>query len=413
MDTLKKVSLQTLWQLIGKTITSSFTVLILFLITRTYGESGTGVFTLALTYLSFFFLIADFGINAHILARPTEGDYSLEWRKLLGLRLVLSVFLTALALLILPFLPYDNPSFNLAVIFGSLSIIGAGVFATVNAIFQQKLLYNKSITATALGTVIGAGGVGLMILARLPIEVLMSVQVLGWSLTASAGLFLVRGFVKSLLPIIDFGYIKKIFIESWPISLTLVLNTIYFRVDAFILGALTSFTEVGIYNVSYAIFQSALVIPTYIMNSYYPIMIQDLKTDFKKFSKEFKIAGLSLATIGLVGMIVTFVLSPFIIGLITGNRGFEGSSSVLNLLGLGFPAYFLTSLMMWALVLFKKYKTLSLIYFLGLVANLGLNLVLIPRFSFLGAAVATSFSEYLILGAQIIILYKEFKDRSK
>ena len=70
---LFQVSQQTFWQLLGKAITSLATFIILGMVTRAYGEAQTGVFTLALTYLAFFYLISDFGINAHIVPHLAGG----------------------------------------------------------------------------------------------------------------------------------------------------------------------------------------------------------------------------------------------------------------------------------------------------------------------------------------------------
>src|SRR5581483_6053732 len=104
MDSLKKVSQQTLWQLIGKAITSISTIFILAAVTRHYGEEGTGIFTLALTYLAFFYLAEDFGFNAYVLPELLGEDTEIEWRKLLGLRIVWAIFLVTLSIIILPFL---------------------------------------------------------------------------------------------------------------------------------------------------------------------------------------------------------------------------------------------------------------------------------------------------------------------
>ena len=67
MKILAKITSQTLWQILGKVVTTLSTFIILGLVARNYGEEGTGVFTLALTYLAIFYIFADFGFNAHVL----------------------------------------------------------------------------------------------------------------------------------------------------------------------------------------------------------------------------------------------------------------------------------------------------------------------------------------------------------
>ena len=95
-------------------------------------------------------------------------------------------------------------------------------------------------------------------------------------------------------------------------------------------------------------------------------------------------------------VLLTFFLAPVITNLLTGG-GFLGASQSLRILALGFPAYFVSALLMWILVGKGRYKTLLIVYTLGLIANLLLNFILIPQFSFYGASATTVISEYLIL----------------
>lgn len=67
MKSLVKIFQQTFWQILGKIVTSFSTFIILGLVARNYGKEGTGIFTLVLTYLSIFYILADFGFNAHVL----------------------------------------------------------------------------------------------------------------------------------------------------------------------------------------------------------------------------------------------------------------------------------------------------------------------------------------------------------
>lgn len=47
MKDLLKVSEQTLWQLLGKATTSISTLILIGVITRAYGQEGTGIYTLS------------------------------------------------------------------------------------------------------------------------------------------------------------------------------------------------------------------------------------------------------------------------------------------------------------------------------------------------------------------------------
>ncbi|MBI2596689.1 oligosaccharide flippase family protein [Candidatus Daviesbacteria bacterium] len=394
---LSKVSKQTFWQLIGKTITSLSTVIILSIVSRNFGESGTGVFTLSLTYLAFFTLIIDFGVNAHLMPQLIKADFEIVWRKLFGFRLILVAILVPAAILGGVFWPTTNYLFKQLILIGSImAILGPAVYVSANAIFQSRLRYDLSI--------IGWSGAALTTLVlvyitsslNLGLPWLMVDYSIGWLIGCILLLFFVKKFVKFVWPIFDINFAKDLIKKSWPISATLALNVIYFRVDVFILSSYHSFAEVGIYNLAYQIFQSVLVIPTFMMNAYYPLMLKSW-AKFKQVS--FTLFGLSLLCV-----VLTLILAPFLVDLITGAR-FLGSSQSLQILSFSFPAFFLSNFFMCALLAKGKYTKMFAIYLTGLSFNLILNLVFIPKFSYLAASWITVISEYLILILQIIGLY--------
>lgn len=403
MNTLIKVSQQTVWQLLGKAITALSTIIILGLVSRTFGEDGTGVLTLALTFLSFFVLAADFGVNAHVLPHFLRGDFSLEWKKLLGFRLLLSGALILVASITLFFWP-GQTLFKQSALLGLVAILEAGVFATVLVIFQTKLRYDLSALSVGLGTVVTLGMVYILTHAGSGIPALMVGYSAGWIVTGLAALVLVKKYVNNLVPLFDLSYARELVKHCWPISLTLMLNVVYFRLDTFILSFNKGFADVGVYNLSYQIFQSLLVLPTFIMNGFYPLMLKDIAQSKQKFVSNLAKAALLMFTLAVLGTGLTLLLSPWVVGLIAGGKGFFGSTPSLQILSLGFPAFFVSSVLMWALITIKRYKTMLVIYLVGLLVNLVLNLVFIPRYSYVAAAWITGVTEYLILILQISIL---------
>lgn len=412
MDILKKIFQQTSWQVLGKAISSLSTILVLGLVSRNFGTEGTGVYTLALTFLSFFYLAADLGINAHILPSLLQENSNSSWQRLFGLRLALSGVLVVLAAIIILFWPVENESFRLAVLFGIPAIIGAGIFATTAALFQSKLKFDLQVLSSSFGAVVTLFVVWLLTNSSSGVPNLLTGQSLGLLAGGFLSLVLIRNYTR-LLPIFNFSYVKQVFLESWPISATLLLNIVYFRLDAFILTAIKSFAEVGIYNVSFQIFQSLLVVPAYIMNSFYPLMLKDFSEDFSKFKTNFKKAIFFMLGFGLLSTALTLLLSPLVIDIVTGGKGFAGSAQSLRILSLGFPGFFITSVLMWALITFKKYKTMLAIYIVGLIFNAVLNLILIPQYSYIGASVVTVASEYLIMVLQVAILISALKKNLK
>lgn len=397
MAQLTKIFQQTSWQILGKVVTSFSTFIILGIVARNYGKEGTGIFTLALTYLGIFYLLADFGFNAHVLKGLKSGNLKLgfEWRKLFGARLVWSVLLVVVAVGMLPLWPFTTPLFSQAVIFGSLAIVGSAVFTTCNLIFQDKLRYDLSVLSSSFGTIISLIIFIALVSFQFPFALLTLAHMLGWIVIAVIAFILIKKILHQVIPIIDKRYTINLVKDSWPIAATLALNVVYFRADSFLIAYFKSVSDAGIYNVAYSVFQSALVLPAFIMNSYYPLML--------KSQSAVKSVGLGLLGLSAIGTLITLLFSPVIIKILTGG-GFSGSETSLQILSLGFPAYFLSSLLMWFLITKNQYKSMLLLYTSGLIFNLVLNFIFIPKYSYIAAAWITVISEYLILSLQVFIL---------
>lgn len=409
METALKIFKQTSWQLFGKTLTALSTLLVLSLVGRYLGVEKTGVFTLSLSLLAFFYLAADFGLNAHVMQKLVGGE-TREWRSLLGLRLVWAGILTLVLTIFAVFYPGLEVPFRQAVLTGSLAVIAYAVFATCNALFQAKLRYDLSILPSVLGALPTVGLVYVAVQYDWGINGAVLAHMVGWVVCAIAALFIVRKF-SSIAPLFGFKYILKVTREAWPISATLVLNMVYFRIDAFILSYLKGFYDVGIYNLSFQIFQLALVLPTFIVNSLYPVLIKHYKKGKREFTDVIIKSSFVMFNLALAATLVTFFTAPFLTGIIGGDRNFIGSAEALQILSLSFPAFFVSTVLMWSLVVLKEYKYILAIYSLGLLVNIGLNFLLIPRFSYLAASWVTGISEYLILILQLTILTKALAKR--
>ncbi|MCL5784416.1 MAG: flippase [Patescibacteria group bacterium] len=403
---LFKISQQTIWQLLAKAVSSFSTIIILSAVARNLGAEEVGSLTLALAFLTFFYLVSDFGLNAHVLPLFLKDGLTAQWQKLFGMRLVLSFVSIFLAIIILLLWPSSSPVFKQTVFWGLISVFFSGIFITSTALFQSKLLYDRVLIANSTGSLITLVLVLFFAWQKIGTPYLILGYVFGSLATGFLSLLLARKYLKNLWPVIDSKYMFSIFKNSWPISATLVLNMVYFRVDTFILSFYQPLSQVGIYNLAYQIFQSLLVIPAFIMNSFYPLMLSQFSHTREKFFNNLTRASMGMLAIALLGTVLTLLLAPFVISIVGGGKAFSGSVTSLQILSLGFPAFFVSSVLMWALIILKKYKTMLAIYFGGMMVNTLLNLIFIPRYSYIAASWITLVCEYLILGAQLVILTK-------
>lgn len=401
MKDLFTISQQTLWQVISKAATSLSTFIILGFVSRTYGQDGIGTFTLALTYLAFFYLAVDLGLNAYFL--PRLGFNKNEANSLFNARLVWSFVLIILANFIALFLPFGGADFRWLVLIGSLTIAANSISTSCNLIFQQQLKYEYAMAALILGAAINLVIIIFLCLTHAPLPLLAFGTLLAGIISSLVSFSLISNLYRFSLNLSQGAFLLTTVKNSWPMMLTLGLNTIYFRIDTFILSSLYPMSVVGTYNLAYQIFQSLLVIPTYIMNSFFPMLVNDQKMQPNLFTKKVIYMAAALLAMSILGAALSWTLAPLVINLMTGSD-FGGSFVALRILSLGLPAFFLTSLLMIIMIIYGKYKTMAVIYAVGLLANLVLNIFWIPQFSFIAASWVTVISEYVILILQTVIV---------
>ncbi len=399
---VSKVTIQTFWQLLAKLISSFATLILLGIITRNFYESGTGIYTLSSTTISFIYLAIDFGINAHLVSEIIRNKNYGEWQEVLGSRVILVTLLLLIIDLMFLLIPGINELFRMSVLIGDISALGYSLFITSQVVFQVEGRFDLYFISSLVASLFTLALTIIIIYLTRFIPGLFIATAFSWGVAGLLSLILVKRYVK-IKPLFNINFLKSLLLNVWPISTTMVLNTIYFRADSFILSFDKSFSVVGIYNLPYQLFQSAIVLPTFIMNSFYPHLAETFYIDKVKFERYLKRLVLIMIIISVSVMAFSYFLAAFIVHLISG-RGFIPSPRILQILSFGFPAFFITSVFQWLLILLRRYKLMLLIYASGLFVNILLNVIFIPKYSYYASSWITVISEYLILFMQVLTL---------
>lgn len=409
-----KVLFNTFIQLLGKFGTALCGLAITLTIARFYGTTGFGEFTKISAYIALFYLVVDFGINAIFLKEEEKFNFA----NLLSLRLVFGAILIFLALALAAILPGSiNGGFSLTVKLGIIvlapTILTQGIYISFNALFQKNLRYDKSIMAGVGSGVVTAIVIFLFSSVRLPLVLTLSSYLIGGLVLIVASYFLGKKYLKKERDLTtefltqDLKKWKVLFKKSLPLGLTLILNLVYFRADVFILTFYRSTIEVGLYGLAYKFFEFPLAFPTFFMNAVYPLMLESRvkpsDSDGKNHeSRIIKKSQIFLLISSVLITIICLLLAP-LISLVKSD--FNSSIAPFRILVLSLPVFFLSSLYMWAIIAKGKQRELLKIYGLGMILNIVLNLIFIPQYGYLAAAITTGVSEAVILG----LLWRENK----
>src|SRR3989344_352217 len=219
MSTKLTILYNTTAQAIGRFFTAGITYFITLLLVREYGAVGFGEFTKILTYVSYFYIFADFGANAYVVKKLSEGEeVSLKYlSNLMGLRFIFSVFLIFISLSFLTILPQGSGQgftfiTRIGVIIASFTMITQAMLTTFSAWFQKNLRYDKVSIALIIGNLLTLIIAYFITLSSLPVYYVFVSYIFGQAISVLLCYLLAEekfglGF--------DFSFWKRILIFSW------------------------------------------------------------------------------------------------------------------------------------------------------------------------------------------------------
>lgn len=202
--------------------------------------------------------------------------------------------------------------------------------------------------------------------------------------------------------IISTGWLVK---NSFPLFIYTLSNTIFYNIDLLLLKKLDSAYSAGIYSASARIIIPMLIIPTAFIHSVFP----KISTDYhNSAASNFVIIKFLFKTLFIFSFALAIVITFKSTELITFIYGssFSASASSLSVLLWSQVFLFNSFLVINLLVAYNKQSSLYLFSISVLSLNIILNFVLIPQYSFVGAAYAKLFSNFLGFLITSTVLYR-------
>jgi O-antigen/teichoic acid export membrane protein len=414
-----KFALNTSAQLIGKAATTISTLIVTIIITRNFSVGDFGSYTAILSYIALFYVFTDFGFNAIFVreAGSNEEKQREYFKNLLGLRLGTAIFVAFVATAILAFTDHSN-LVKLGIIIGLGILIAQSFVATTLALFQAKIRYDQAVIADIFGACSNVIFVYLAATNFSSVLFIIVALVLGNSVRVIVALYLAKFQIGVFGFTLDKVFWRKLILAALPVGLITVFSQFNAQIDKQIvllanykpaLG-LSGESAAGFYGLAYKIFELAIVVPTYIMNVGYPIMVQRRRKGLNNLLLFSKKLAKFLLILGILGLIIGWFLTPFVIGILGGDK-FSPSVLTTRILIFSFPLFFITPLTLWLAIILKKTKEMLFIYGFAAAFNLVANLVFVPTFGYNAAAVVTIASELLIASLSVGVLLIYFRHR--
>lgn len=368
---------------------------------RVLGAESYGVLNTALSLAALAFALTNLGLSQYTV-REVAGDRSLASRYLTNfaaLRLTVAAPTAAIAFGTGMVLGYDR-GLLLAVGFACLYYAAQSLIEYCHSFFQafEKLRY-QALSVVIEKVFAIAGGLLLLYATMSP-----SLTLLGMAAGMIAAAALTwRWTVQRVAPFqrseLDTDFVGVSLRTLVPFALAGVFGMMYFRVDTVIVEAMLGTTAAGQYGLAFRIVEALNMLPLLLVHaSLYPRLSSLFKQEaFGELRRLVWIGGAALILLSILITAGIAAISLPLIGWIATDPALEPAGPALRLLCWVFPLTCCRLLVYATLLALHEQRFIAVALGGGVLLNIVLNIILLPIFGILGAAMATICSEVVLL----------------
>lgn len=392
-QSLQKVIDNLAWLFVDSLLRMAVGLFVGVWIARYLGPVQFGQYSFALAFVTIFSVVGALAVDANvvrdIVKDPSAKDEILgtaTFLKFLGGLLAAALCMVAIIVL----RPED------AVVKWLVIILAAGIMfqamETIALWFQAQVQSKYTVWAKNIAVLIMASVKVTLVLLNTPI-VAFAWAGLAEALLSALALIIVYHVtgkrISTWLP--DLHRAKILLRESWPLLISALTAVLYLRMDVVMLGEMHGEAAVGIYGAATRISEAWYFIPMALVASLQPSIMQAKEHSEELFQARLRNVYNLMSALSISMATVVTLFADKLVRLLFG-QSYETAGAVLVVhvwaavavsLGVASSQYLIVE----NLQKISMYRTT-----IGLMCNLGLNLLLIPKYGALGAAVATLIS---------------------
>jgi len=413
LGTVQRIARNTTALLAGQVLSYILAFFYMMYIARYLGPASFGILSFAFAFTSIFAIFSNLGLDV-LTVRQVARDKSLAMKYLANvslMKMILAAIICGLIVLTINLLGYPEETIKVVYIL-TLYVICQSFTHMLYSMFQafermEFMAIGGVLNAILLlcGTMF-AINYGFAVAGFASIYVIASIIVLGYSFIVIRLKFTnqtLASFKKAF--IFDRTFWRPTIREAFPFGLTGMFGVIYTYIDSVMLSAMQGATVVGYYNAAYKLVLVLLFIPSTAgiaifpsMSRYYSILKGTIKLAIEKFCKYMLILGIPIG-------IGTTLLANKIIFLVFGSE-YLHSIIALQILIWTVVLTFAGAPFVKLLESANRQAIVARISGICMVANIVLNLLLIPEYSYVGASIATVITEIILVGSIIIVTHR-------
>ena len=364
-------------------------------IARYLGPEQFGLFSYAQSFAALFLVLATLGLDGIVIRELVKDESRAE--KLIGtafvLKLIGAILVFSILAVAVNFTSNDTYTNTLVFIIASATIFQA--FNVVNFYFQAKVLSKYVAIVNTLALFIGSVVKVVLILNEAPL-IAFAWVVLFDSIILAIGFIYIYNKKNTIFSnqYLSFNILTAINLlrDSWPLILSGIVTSIYMRIDQVMIKEMLNTEAVGQYAAAVRLSEAWYFIPVVVASSLFPAIVNAKKKSeelyYLRLQKLYNLMAWTAITIA----IAMTILSERFVNLLYGDQYYQAGAvltihawaGIFVFLGVVSGKWFLSEnlqiLAFWRV-------------FFGMIINIILNILLIPKYGIQGAAVATLISQ--------------------
>lgn len=413
MDVTKKIARNTCFLVISSIISYVAYFFALMYMARYLGPEEFGILSIAIAFTGLFGIFTDLGLGM-LTVREVSKDNKLA-NKYIGnttaMKAVFSIIALIYVLIVTVLMGYDPKTITVIVLI-TLAIVISSFFTTFFSVFQAHQQMEYQAIATGFDNI--------FMFAAVVVAISLS-----WDVVAFASLYLVRNVLvlaymliiyikKHKLPELEFdsSFWKSTIKEALPFALSGIFLTLFIWIPSIILSVAVGKEAVGFYGAPNKLIYFFLSLYSVYMVAVFPVM----SIFYKKSENSLKfIYERSLKYTMIICLPVTMfisLLAPQIIKAVYGDA-YGPSALALQILVWTLTLVSVSGISANLLGSINRQLTVIKITAIGIVLNILLGIILIYKFSFIGASITTVVTDVSVLLIMLYVISKtNFVDKS-
>ncbi len=371
---------------LGRAANAIIGIALIALLTRTLGPQAFGAYRVAVTFAAFGTVAASLGLFVVVvreIARPGR-DAAAVVGNALTLSLVATATLALVTTGVAALLPYAW-SVVLAVAVAVCGRIAAHVVVVLNGLFASRLAQGRATLAETCGQLATLALTGLAALLGGGVLAMTAAMALGLVLNAA----MAYGFARRLLPFrlaLDLTEWRTLVRIGLPIGVSQLFILLTLRIDTLVLSLTQPERDVGLYGLGSRMLEVVLGLLS-LLGGLLMGSLAKAAAERAQLRERLRAALGPMAALGVGGAVMLVFYAPEVVRLVAGTA-FADAARPVAILGVGMGVAAIGTVFRMAAIALDRQRVVAVADLIVLAVTTTAILLLVPRYSYNGAAIA-------------------------